>query len=74
MAVLLERAVGLGKHVMVAGVDADNGSRSGCTSGSGSTARGRCTRGCKFGRWLDLTFLERQLDDRASPPPALPGR
>jgi hypothetical protein len=23
--------------------------------------------GCKFGRWLDLTFLERVLDERATP-------
>lgn len=36
MLTLIERARGLDKHVMVAGIDASNGDRCGCTSSSAS--------------------------------------
>jgi len=63
MTPLIARACALGKHVMIAGVDADN---------AGSirfherldfvrVAHFREV-GFKFGRWLDLVFLQRILD------------
>jgi L-amino acid N-acyltransferase len=63
MTPLLERAVSLGKHVMVAGVDAENeGSlRFHERLGFERAAHFRQV-GFKFGRWLDLVFLQRTLD------------
>jgi phosphinothricin acetyltransferase len=73
MRVLLERATALGKHVMVAGVDADNVGSIRLHERLGFQRAGTLHHvGCKFGRWLDLTFLERRLDDRAAPPPGPP--
>jgi L-amino acid N-acyltransferase len=69
--VLLERAGGLGKHVMVAGVDADNLTSIRLHERLGFQRAGTLHQvGCKFGRWLDLTFLERRLDERLEPGPA----
>ena len=69
--VLLERAGGLGKHVMVAGVDADNLTSIRLHERLGFQRAGTLHQvGCKFGRWLDLTFLERRLDERLEPRPA----
>lgn len=71
MTVLLERAGGLGKHVMVAGVDADNLTSIRLHERLGFQRAGTLHQvGCKFGRWLDLTFLERRLDERLGPGPA----
>jgi len=71
--VLLARAVSLGKHVMVAGVDADNAGSIRMHERLGFQRAGTLHHvGCKFGRWLDLAFLERRLDDRLAPP-ASPG-
>jgi len=73
MQVLVERAVSLGKHVMVAGVDADNHGSIRLHERLGFRQAGTLRQvGCKFGRWLDLTFLERRLDDRPAPPAARP--
>jgi L-amino acid N-acyltransferase len=73
--VLLERAVALGKHVMVAGVDADNLGSIRLHERLGFRQSGKLHQvGCKFGRWLDLTFLERRLDERPAPPEGPPGR
>ncbi len=67
---LLPRATALGKHVMVAGVDADNAGSIRLHERLGFRRAGTLHHvGCKFGRWLDLTFLERRLDDRPEPPP-----
>ena len=72
---LLDRAVALGKHVMVAGVDADNLGSIRLHERLGFRRAGTLHHvGCKFGRWLDLAFLERQLDERAGPPAAPPVR
>ena len=69
MHVLLERATAAGKHVMVAGVDADNVGSIRLHERLGFQRAGTLHHvGCKFGRWLDLTFLERRLDERAGPP------
>jgi len=69
MQALLDRATALGKHVMVAGVDADNAGSIRMHERLGFRRAGTLHHvGCKFGRWLDLAFLERRLDDRPSPP------
>jgi phosphinothricin acetyltransferase len=60
---LFERARALGKHVMVAGVDAGNAAslRFHERLGFERVAHFREV-GFKFGRWLDLVFLQRWLD------------
>lgn len=59
---LIERAVALGKHAMIAGVDADNAVslRLHERLGFERVAHFREV-GFKFGRWLDLVFLQRML-------------
>jgi L-amino acid N-acyltransferase len=59
---LIARAAGLGKHVMIAGVDADNlaSQRFHERLGFERVAHFREV-GFKFGRWLDLVFLQRML-------------
>jgi L-amino acid N-acyltransferase len=62
MHALFPRAAALGKHVMVAGVDADNAASIRFHERLGFTPTG-CLRevGCKFDRWLDLVFLQRAI-------------
>ena len=62
VAALIPRAEALGKHVMIAGVDAENtGSiRFHQRLGFAQVAHFREV-GFKFGRWLDLVFLQRIL-------------
>lgn len=61
---LIERAVTMGKHAMIAGVDADNGASIALHRRSGFAEAGRLREvGFKFGRWLDLVFLERRLSE-----------
>jgi L-amino acid N-acyltransferase YncA len=64
MTALLPRAASLGKHVMIAGVDAENG------ASMKLHERLKFERvahfrevGHKFGRWLDLVFLQRWIDE-----------
>jgi phosphinothricin acetyltransferase len=62
MRVLLERGAALGKHVMVAGIDADNGGSIRMHERLGFEATGHLKEvGWKFGRWLDLVFMQRTL-------------
>ena len=59
---LMERARALGKHVMVAGVDADNAASIRLHQRCGFAQAGRLREvGYKFDRWLDLVFLQRAL-------------
>lgn len=59
---LMARAAGLNKHVMVGGVDADNGASIGLHRSLGFQDVGRFKEvGFKFGRWLDLLFLQCML-------------
>jgi len=60
---LIARGSALGKHVMIAGVDADNAAslRFHERLGFARVAHFRQV-GFKFGRWLDLVFLQRYLD------------
>lgn len=59
---LLLRAAALGKHVMIAGIDADNQVSLSLHESLGFSVVGRFHEvGFKFGRWLDLVFMERIL-------------
>lgn len=66
---LIERARAQNKHVMIAGIEASN------TASLELHARwhfrevGRLPQvGAKFGRWLDLVFMELILEDSPAPP------
>jgi len=64
---LIERAKAMQKHVMVAGIDAENAVSIGLHESLGFNRVGRLHEvGFKFGRWLDLVFLERVLGGTAS--------
>jgi L-amino acid N-acyltransferase YncA len=59
---LVERASALGKHVMVAGIAADNGASIALHHRLGFVETGRMPEvGKKFGRWLDLVLMQRTL-------------
>ena len=62
VAELVRRAKTLGKHVLIAGIDADNiaSLRLHERLGFEKVAHFREV-GWKFGRWLDLVFMQRQL-------------
>ena len=56
---LLGRAAVMGKHVMIAGIDADNAVSIGLHRSLGFTGVGHFHEvGFKFGRWLDLVFMQ----------------
>ena len=60
---LLARAAASSKHVMIAGIDADNAVSIGLHRSLGFAAVGHFHEvGFKFGRWLDLVFMQRILD------------
>jgi L-amino acid N-acyltransferase YncA len=62
---LLPRAAALGKHVMIAGVDAANSASIGMHESLGFERVAHFREvGRKFGRWLDLVFLQRWIDPR----------
>jgi L-amino acid N-acyltransferase YncA len=59
---LIERAQSLGKHVMIAGVDADNFGSIAFHERLGFERVAHFRQvGFKFNRWLDLVFLQRIL-------------
>ena len=59
---LLARAAASSKHVMIAGIDADNAVSIGLHRSLGFVAVGHFHEvGFKFGRWLDLVFMQRIL-------------
>jgi L-amino acid N-acyltransferase YncA len=59
---LFPRAAALGKHVMIAGVDAANGASIRFHERLGFHKSGHLQEvGYKFDRWLDLVFLQRRI-------------
>ncbi|MDQ0321196.1 phosphinothricin acetyltransferase [Pararhizobium capsulatum DSM 1112] len=59
MVALIERAQALGKHVMVAGIEAGNTGSIRLHEKLGFEITGQMKEvGTKFGRWLDLTFMQ----------------
>ena len=68
---LIDRARAMGKHVMIGGVDAENAAsiRMHERLGFEQVARFREV-GHKFGRWLDLVFLQRFVDGPGAARPA----
>lgn len=65
---LIERARDLGKHVMVAGIEAGNTASIRLHETLGFEQAGHLKQvGAKFGKWLDLAFLQLILDQRDVP-------
>lgn len=66
---LIERARDIGKHVMVAGIEAGNLASIRLHEKLGFENAGTLKEvGVKFGTWLDLTFLQLKLDARSADP------
>jgi phosphinothricin acetyltransferase len=64
---LINRARALGKHVMVAGIEARNEASIRLHHKLGFESVGHLKEvGTKFGRWLDLAFLQLTLDGRTN--------
>lgn len=68
MAQLISEAKRIGKHVMVAGIESQNHASIHLHEKLGFTVTAQMPQvGTKFGRWLDLTFMQLQLDQRQDP-------
>ena len=68
MEVLIDRARAAGKHVMIAGIEAGNTGSIRLHERLGFEQAGLLRQvGTKFGRWLDLAFLQLVLDQRRAP-------
>lgn len=68
MMALIDRARAIGKHVMVAGITADNAASIAMHEALGFQQVGLLPQvGTKFGAWLDLAFLQLVLDERTDP-------
>lgn len=66
--VLVDRAREIGKHVMVAGIESGNAASIRLHTRHGFRITGEMPQvGVKFGRWLDLTFMQLTLDTRSAP-------
>ncbi|KTC19712.1 MULTISPECIES: GNAT family N-acetyltransferase [Pseudomonas] len=69
MQALIERARGCGKHVMVAAIESGNTASIRLHERLGFTLNGQMPQvGVKFGKWLDLTFMQLMLAPGAQPP------
>lgn len=69
MAALIERAREGGKHVMVAAIESGNQASIRLHERLGFITTGQMPQvGIKFGRWLDLTFMQLALNPGAEPP------
>ncbi|HHR7402043.1 TPA: GNAT family N-acetyltransferase [Salmonella enterica subsp. enterica serovar Paratyphi A] len=65
---LIDEARRCGKHVMVAGIESQNAASIRLHHSLGFTVTAQMPQvGVKFGRWLDLTFMQLQLDEHAAP-------
>ncbi len=68
LAALIERARDLGKHVMIAAIEAGNEASIHLHERLGFEQVARMPQvGTKFGQWLDLVFLQLMLDQRTTP-------
>lgn len=68
MAALIDIARERGVHVMIAGIETGNSGSVHLHHKLGFVITGQMPQvGTKFGRWLDLTFMQLQLDDRRDP-------
>lgn len=68
LAALIERAVALNKHAMIAGIEAENAGSIGLHGSLGFVEVARMPEvGCKFGRWLDLVFMQETLASDVKP-------
>ena len=68
LGVLIERARAIGKHAMIGGIEAGNTASLALHSAMGFEICGRLPQvGAKFGRWLDLVYMQRLLDDAREP-------
>lgn len=75
MAALIDRARGIGKHVMVAAIEANNAESVRLHEKLGFEHVGHLKQvGAKFGVWLDLAFLQLNLDARISPDESYPDK
>ncbi|MNQ73549.1 N-acyltransferase YncA [compost metagenome] len=69
MMALIERARACDKHVMVAAIESGNAASIRLHERLGFTINGQMPQvGTKFGRWLDLTFMQLILNPGALPP------
>lgn len=69
MEALIERASACGKHVMVAAIESGNQASIRLHERQGFITTGQMPQvGIKFGRWLDLTFMQLTLNPGAQPP------
>jgi len=65
---LVERARAQGLHVMVAAIESGNAASIRLHERLGFVTTGQMAQvGQKFGRWLDLTFMQLALDARSAP-------
>ncbi|MDD2049197.1 GNAT family N-acetyltransferase [Pseudomonas putida] len=68
MAALIERARACDKHVLVAAIESGNAASIRLHERLGFTLNGQMPQvGVKFGRWLDLTFMQLILNPGAPP-------
>ena len=66
---LIERARAGGKHVMVAAIESGNAASIRLHQRFGFAITGQMPQvGIKFGRWLDLTFMQLMINPGALPP------
>lgn len=69
MTALIERARACGKHIMVAAIESGNATSIRLHERIGFVTTGQMPQvGTKFGRWLDLTFMQLNLNPGALPP------
>ena len=69
MTALIERARTCGKHVMVAAIESGNAASIRLHQRAGFSVTGQMPQvGTKFGRWLDLTFMQLTLNPGAQAP------
>ena len=67
---LISAAAALGKHVLIAGIDGGNTASIRLHARAGFVEVARMPEvGRKFGRWLDLVFMQRILDAPGAPRP-----